>query len=234
MLRYFVAHPNTLFIIQKARDDMNTSDNTTGNQPDSARPEQGFQHLKEDVTEALGGAREQADAQFGQYRDTAADQIEALARGAKSMVSELENNDTLGMSDYLADMAQSMSGLAGNLRGKSAEQLLHDGADLARNNPALFIAGSIALGFGLSRFLKAGSAPASTATRARDPGEGHSMPPSGGFGAQRPYESSVPPRSESGAGLATGITPASPNEQDHPSDFATNATPGSSTFKGAV
>ncbi|QVW21282.1 hypothetical protein KJF94_15300 [Pseudomonas hormoni] len=213
---------------------MNTSDTTTGNQHNPARPEHDFQHLKEEVTEALGGARQQADAQFGQYRDTAADQIEALAKGAKSVVSELESKDTLGMSDYLADMADSMSGLAGNLRGKSAEQLLHDGAELARNNPALFIAGSIALGFGLSRFLKAGSAPATTVTGSRDPAEGHSMPPSGGFGAHHPYETSVPPRADQGPGLATGITPAAPSEQDHPSDFATTSTPGSSTFKGAV
>ncbi|WP_283180442.1 MULTISPECIES: hypothetical protein [unclassified Pseudomonas] len=217
---------------------MNTSDSsTTGNQsvkPDSEGPEQNFEHLKENVTEALGGARQQADAQFGQYRDTAADQIEALAKGAKSVVSELESKDTLGMSAYLADMAESMSGLAGSLRGKSAEQLLHDGAELARNNPALFVAGSIALGFGLSRFLKAGSSPAATFTDSSDPAAGNSMPPSGGFGAQRPYETSVPSRADQDPGLATGITPASPNEQDHPSDFATNSTPGSTSFKGAL
>lgn len=215
---------------------MNTTDSTTGNQPEkpnAAGPGPDFQHLKENVTEALGGARQQADEQFGQYRDTAADQIEALAQGAKSFVSELEDKDKLGMSDYLADMAESMSGLAGNLRGKSAEQLLHDGAELARNNPALFIAGSIALGFGLSRFLKAGAAPAATFTDAGDPAAGHSMPPSGGFGAQRPYETSAPSRTDQGPGLATGITPASPNGQD-PSDFATNSTPGSTPFKGAL
>ena len=102
---------------------MNTSDSRAGTQsgaPDDGKP-QDFQHLKDDVTEAIGGARQQADAQFGQYRDTAADQIEALAQGAKSFVSELEDKDTLGMSDYLSDMAESMTGLAGNLRGKSAE-----------------------------------------------------------------------------------------------------------------
>ena len=220
---------------------MNTSDNRTGNQTDNqnaGNPEQGFQHLKEDVTEALGGARQQADAQFGQYRDTAADQIEALAKGAKSVVSELESKDTLGMSDYLADIADSMSGLAGNLRGKSAEQLLHDGADLARKNPTLFIAGSIALGFGLSRFLKAGSAPAATFTEASDSAQGNSMSSSDGFGAQRPYETSVPPRTDPAPGLATGITPASPNEHDHPSDFASTSapgsTPGSTSFKGEL
>jgi hypothetical protein len=212
---------------------MNTSDSTTGSQPDkpdSAGPEQGFEHLKEGVTEALEGARQQADAQFGQYRDTAADQIEALAKGAKSVVSELESKDTLGMSDYLADMADSMSGLAGNLRGKSAEQLLHDGAELARSNPGLFIAGSIALGFGLSRFLKAGSFPAATFPDADNPATGHSMPPSGGFGAHRPYETSVASRSDPNP----GFTPASPNEQDHPSNFATTSTPGSTNFNGAL
>ncbi|MGL6245828.1 hypothetical protein [Pseudomonas sp.] len=212
---------------------MNTSDNTTGSQPDkpdTAGAEQRFDHLKEDVTEALEGARQQADAQFGQYRDTAADQIEALAQGAKSVVSELESKDTLGMSDYLADMAESMSGLAGNLRGKSAEQLLHDGADLARSNPGLFIAGSIALGFGLSRFLKAGSAPAATFTDANNPAASNSMPPSGGFGAQRPYETSVASRTEQ----SPGVTPASPNDQDHPSNFATTSTPGSANFNGAL
>ncbi|MDP9688079.1 UNVERIFIED_ORG: hypothetical protein J2W82_001735 [Pseudomonas mohnii] len=216
---------------------MNTTDSTTDDRsgkPNTATPAPDFEHLKENVTEALGGARQQVDEQFGQYRDTAADQIEALAQGAKSFVSELEDKDKLGMSDYLADMAESMSGLAGNLRGKSAEQLLHDAADLARNNPGLFIAGSIALGFGLSRFLKAGTAPAATVSDGGDPAAGRSMPPSGGFGAQRPYETSVPPRPDHNPGLATGITPASPNGQDHPSDFATNPTPGSTSFKGAL
>lgn len=217
---------------------MNTSDTRAGTQTDNrdntGRPEQDLQHLKEDVTEVLGGARQQVDAQFGQYRDTAADQIEALAEGAKSFVSELEARDTLGMSDYLSDMAQSMSGLAGSLRGKSAEQLLHDSADLARNNPALFIAGSIALGFGLSRFLKAGSSPAATVDDAGEGSTDNSMPAADSYGAQRPYETSVAPRTDSGAGLDTGITPASPNEQDHPSDFATTSTPGSTSFKGEL
>jgi hypothetical protein len=213
---------------------MNTSDSRAGSQTgDSAdvKPGQDFEHLKEDVTEALGGARQQADAQFGQYRDTAADQIEALAQGAKSFVSELEDKDTLGMSDYLTDMAESMTGLAGNLRGKSAEQLLHDAADLARNNPALFIAGSVAIGFGLSRFLKAGTwAAATVSADHHDPAAGSSTPPSGGYGVHRPYETSTDPN----PGLATGITPASPGENDHPTDFAGASAAVSPSTKGAL
>ena len=213
---------------------MNTSDSRAGTQsgaPDDGKP-QDFQHLKDDVTDALGGARQQADAQFGQYRDTAADQIEALAQGAKSFVSELEDKDTLGMSDYLTDMAESMTGLAGNLRGKSAEQLLHDAADLARSNPGLFIAGSIALGFGLSRFLKAGSSAAVTVSSNHDPAAGNSTPPATGYGANRPYESSPASTANPNPRLATGITPTSPNEYDHPSDFAGSSTPISPSTKG--
>lgn len=202
---------------------MNTSDSRSGYESGdpNGKPEQSFDHLKDNVSEALGGARQQADAQFGQYRDTAAEQIEALAQGAKSFVSGLQDKDTLGMSDYLRDMADSMTGLAGNLRGKSAEQLLHDAADLARSNPGLFIAGSIAIGFGLSRFLKAGTAAAATVSAEHDPAAGTtSTPPPADYGAQRPYESSMPPSTHANPGLATGITPTSPSDSDHPSDFA--------------
>lgn len=192
---------------------MSTPDSRAGFQADDpagGKPEQGFAQLKDDVSETLAGARQQADAQFGEYRDSAAEQIEALAQGAKSFAGELQGQDTLGMADYLSDMAQSMSGLAGNLRGKSAEQLLHDAADMARSNPTLFVAGSIALGFGLSRFLKAGTSVAATVS---NPASGSSTPPAGGFGAHRPYETSVDPLADPHPGLATGITPAAPTPE---------------------
>jgi len=213
-------------------DDMTIPDSRTG-QPDAPRDpagsEQNFQHLKEEVTEAIGGARHQADEQFGQYRDTAADQIEALARGAQSVVSEIRTNDTFGMSDYLADMADSMSSLAGKLRSKSAEELLHDGADLARDNPGLFIVGSIAVGFGLSRFLKAGTATMPTTTD-REFAAQSSAATFTGDGSQGLYETSMPPGGELSPGLASSITPSSPSAPDHRGD--TSSMPGSSPFSG--
>ncbi|MBB3241982.1 hypothetical protein FHW68_003519 [Pseudomonas sp. Tn43] len=210
---------------------MTIPDSRTG-QPDgprdSAGSEQNFQHIKEEVTEAIGGARHQADEQFGQYRDTAADQIEALARGAQSVVSEIRTNDTFGMSDYLANMADSMSSLAGKLRSKSAEELLHDGADLARDNPGLFIVGSIAVGFGLSRFLKAGTA--ASPTTDHEFTDQSSTSSFSGDGSQEFYETSMPSAGDLSPGLATGITPSSPNAPDHRGD--TSSMPGSSPFTG--
>ncbi|WP_053154404.1 hypothetical protein [Pseudomonas sp. Pf153] len=212
----------------------NNSERQRGNsgQP---RPEDHLNHIKEDVNETLGSAREQADAQFGRYRDTAADQIDALARGAKSAMSELEANDTLGLSHYLADMADSMTGLAGKLRNMSAEQLLHDGSRLAKENPGLFLAGSIAVGFGLSRFLKAGNSPVSA--EVEDPAAGHSNPPQGGFAGREPFDpipDPIGPGAGTATGLATGITPTSPSVQDHPGDAPAGLLPGSANSRGEL
>ncbi|QNR00316.1 hypothetical protein BGI51_05740 [Pseudomonas oryzihabitans] len=104
-------------------------------------------------------AKQEGAAQYEHYRDTAADQLGALAQSAQAAADELEDKDTLGLAHYVSDMAQSLTGLAEDLRGKSAEQLLHQAGTLARDNPALFLTSSIAIGFGLSRFLKASSQP---------------------------------------------------------------------------
>ncbi|WP_122586985.1 hypothetical protein [Pseudomonas viridiflava] len=97
----------------------------------------------------------QGGEHFEQYRDSAAEQIENLAQNAQSAAQQIDSNDTLGLSGYVTDMAQAMTRLADNLRNKNAEQLLQDAGRLARENPVLFISGSVALGLGLSRLLKA-------------------------------------------------------------------------------
>ena len=70
------------------------------------------------------------------------------------------------MSHYVSDIAQSMVDLADNLRGKSVDELVGEVNRLARNNPGLFIAGSVALGFGLTRFARASSYRTHDGTRA--------------------------------------------------------------------
>jgi hypothetical protein len=63
-------------------------------------------------------------------------------------------------------MADGLRRLSDGLREKSADEILRDVRRVARENPTLFIAGSIAVGFGIARFARA-SAPRQTAQRDR-------------------------------------------------------------------
>jgi hypothetical protein len=52
-------------------------------------------------------------------------------------------------------MSTRLSEAAHHLEGRSIDELANDAKRLARENPALFMLGSVAVGFGLSRFFKA-------------------------------------------------------------------------------
>lgn len=145
-----------------------TTSYESGQRPDAGRDGLGpLGPLQDGAQAALHDVREQGNAQFETYRDSAAEQLEALAEGARAAGEQLGDQDVLGVSHYISDMAQSMGSLAEGLRGKSADQLLHQAGQLARDNPALFLAGSVAVGFGLSRLLRA------SAGQAREPLDDH-------------------------------------------------------------
>ncbi|WP_147466556.1 hypothetical protein [Pseudomonas cichorii] len=143
-----------------------TNDPSISGSAPTGRPigQEPLQGLQDDPLNPMEDSSERASAPFEQYRDNAADQIENLAQNAQSAARQLSDNDTLGLSGYVADMAQNMTGLAEKLRGKSTDELLQDAGKLARDNPLLFICGSVALGLGLSRVLKASMPAASDAS----------------------------------------------------------------------
>jgi len=124
----------------------------------SMPPNDALHNLQDDAKALFDTAREQGSEHLDEYRERAADEIENLARSATSAAEQLQDNDTLGLSHYITDVADGLGNFAGSLRGKSADELLQQVGRLARDNPALFLTGSIALGFGLSRFMRA-SAP---------------------------------------------------------------------------
>ncbi|MET1077693.1 MAG: hypothetical protein ABWY06_06700 [Pseudomonas sp.] len=127
--------------------------------------------LQDKATALAKEATSQGQAGLDQYRQSAVGQVETLAESARAAADALKTNDTLGLSHYVSDVADGMLDFAGKLRGKSVDELIHDASDLARNNPTLFIAGSIAIGFGLTRFVKASNAARQAHTAAASPAE---------------------------------------------------------------
>ncbi|MQG94665.1 hypothetical protein [Pseudomonas sp. MN1F] len=118
--------------------------------------------ITDEAVALLGEARQKGSEQFEQYRDTAADQLDSLGEGARSAAAALQDKDSLGLSQYLSQAAECVGAFAEQVRHESAESLLQRGAHLARSNPALFLAGSVAVGFAVSRFMRASASHART------------------------------------------------------------------------
>ena len=100
-------------------------------------------------------ARAQGQDQVQHSREMAADKVDTLADSINAAASELQDDDVGHLSQHIADMAGGLRSLSDGLREKSADQILRDVRRVARDNPTLFIAGSIALGFGITRFARA-------------------------------------------------------------------------------
>lgn len=132
---------------------------SSGPNPGSSSGTGSAGHAAEDAKakakQAGDQVKTQGKNQLEGYRETAADEIEKVAQSAKAAADELQGQDRLGLSSYVSGMAQSMGQFADDLRGKNVDEILQDVNRLARNNPTLFITGSIALGFGLTRFARA-------------------------------------------------------------------------------
>jgi hypothetical protein len=151
----------------------------SGQPPEDHDPSLSNQHLHalaDETGAALNQAKERGAEQYENLRERATEQIDSLAEGAESAAAALEGNDSLGLSQYLGQLAGGLSAFAEQVREQSAEDLLRKGTRLARENPALFLAGSVAIGFGLSRFLRAtashdGDAPAADGSAGAPPSE---------------------------------------------------------------
>ena len=110
--------------------------------------------------EAAGLAQDvkrQGQEQFDARKQTAADQTEKLAAVVDRVSEELKDQDQESLADYAGQLAGSMKSFAESLRQRNLDELVRDTQQLARNNPTLFLMGSVAVGIALSRFLKASS-----------------------------------------------------------------------------
>ena len=87
-------------------------------------------------------------------RQGAAGRVDGIAGSIDAAAAHLSQEDMTRLSGYVHDMAQSLSGFSRDLRDKSGDEMLQDIKQLAHRNPALFLGGSVAIGFGLSRFAR--------------------------------------------------------------------------------
>lgn len=108
-------------------------------------------------------AKRRADDVLSTGLERGADDLKSVAGAVEDASKRIreESPDSVAaqLSDYCVVAARKASEFAEGLRGRSLDDLASDLRGVARNNPAVFVAGSIAVGFALSRFLRASSAP---------------------------------------------------------------------------
>lgn len=107
--------------------------------------------------EGAAAARETAQSRIDEGKRTAA----SVAGDASDALDETAASLSARGQDSLAEAATAMSDrlsqLSGYLEGRSTDELMREARRLARDNPAMFVAGGVALGLALSRFFKASS-----------------------------------------------------------------------------
>lgn len=110
---------------------------------------------KQQAREAMEEARARAGERLEEGSREAARGVEDIAEAVSSAASRLDESEHEGLADYASQLASWLGDVSERLREKSVDELAGDVRELARRNPALFVLGSVALGVGLSRFLKA-------------------------------------------------------------------------------
>jgi len=110
------------------------------------------------ASSTMDTAKQRGHEAIDRAKEQAADRAEELASALETTAEDLETSESGDMlSGYGRSMAELMRRFAGGLREHEIEEFAGQLATFARRNPASFLAGSVALGFGVSRFLKATS-----------------------------------------------------------------------------
>lgn len=95
---------------------------------------------------------EQLESAKGRWADSADRVAAAVDRTADELEGEGGDRTISGFGHSIATL---MRQLSGGLRERDVDDFARELGSLARRNPGMFLAGSVALGFGVARFFKA-------------------------------------------------------------------------------
>jgi ElaB/YqjD/DUF883 family membrane-anchored ribosome-binding protein len=111
--------------------------------------------LREEAMKLRGQATDKARSAAEDGKARAAAKVDEFARTAHDIAGRLEEQTGPQIGQYAHQAADMLDRLSDGLRTKSVDELLDDARMLIRANPAVAIGVAAAVGFALSRFLKA-------------------------------------------------------------------------------
>lgn len=169
---------------------------------------------KEKAQEAGQQARTRVRDEVDRRSTQAGEQAGSTAQALRQASQRLREDGNEPVAKGMEQVAQRVDSAGSWLRQSDGDRILRDVEDFGRRNPLAVVAGGVALGFAVSRLLKASSRSRYEESRQSWTGNGHGARsrvgapregwteagPTGGTPATMPRESS-------GAGVATPTTP---------------------------
>ncbi len=113
-------------------------------------------NMRRTAAEAGEKIRDESRGKAENAKRNAADRLDEYTQVTESIARTLHDEHHETLSGYVSEIAGYVGNISNNLREKSADDLMRDARNMARQNPALFIAGSVAIGLGIARLARTG------------------------------------------------------------------------------
>jgi hypothetical protein len=122
---------------------------------DHAQPS--MERAKMILTELACATQSAALTAVDEQKARAAAQVSGVAAAVRAAAHSLELSQQSAAADCVGSAARQIEALADTIRERRWAELASDLEEVASRQPALFVAGAVALGFLVGRFLSAGS-----------------------------------------------------------------------------
>lgn len=116
---------------------------------------QSSQDAREDLGRAASSAKDQVREKIEDGKRAATSAAEDTTEALDNVASDLSAQGHESLAKATSTMSAQLAELADHVGNKSLDELVRDARDLASRNPGLVIAGGLAIGFALTRFVKA-------------------------------------------------------------------------------
>ncbi len=113
--------------------------------------------LKEQASGMAGKAGDKAREYANTGKDKATDALDGISDMVENVAKTTDEKVGAQYGDYARRAAGAVSGVAEALKGKDVDDLVADARNFVREKPAVAIGAAAALGFVLTRLIKAGS-----------------------------------------------------------------------------
>lgn len=117
------------------------------------------QVVSEAVSETMGEVRHQVTATLAEQKTRAADQLSDVAQVLRRTGQELHSQEHPTIAQFADAAAEQVERFSSYLKEGDLGDLWQDVRSVAQRQPELFVAGALAAGFLVGRFLKSSNAP---------------------------------------------------------------------------